>query len=83
MLYALMIALVIVILALAFSYPITQFTTSARDNVTGMDCDNSSISNFQKAACVATDLSGFYYIAGILFIGMALLGAKIVFGGQE
>ena len=77
-----MIALVIIILALALAPAVAEFTNTARDGTTGMDCDDSTNSNFIKAACVATDLTLFYYIAAVLFIGIALIGARVVFGEQ-
>lgn len=46
----------------------------------GMDCTNSSISNFDKATCVITDLSPFYLIGSLIFIGGAVITARLLFG---
>jgi hypothetical protein len=83
MIYGLMLGLIIIVLALALAPPVSQFTNSAR-NVTegdtiGLDCTNSSISNFDKATCVVTDLNLFYFIGGLIFIAGAVIVAKIVF----
>ena len=47
----------------------------------GLDCDNSSISNYDKATCTFIDLNLFYFIATIIFIGGAVVTAKIIFDG--
>jgi len=77
--YGIMLALTIIVLALALAPVIKQSTDSARNNVTGMDCDNSSISDFQKAGCLATDLNLFYFIGGVLFLAGAIISARIIF----
>ena len=46
--------------------------------VLGMDCDNESISNFQKGGCLAADLGGFYFIAGLIFLAGAIIAAKVL-----
>jgi len=59
------------------------FRYSVRDGgVTtgGLDCDNSSISNFDKATCIATDLMLFYFIGFLIFLAGAVITAKFVFG---
>ena len=82
--YALMIALVIIILALALAPAVSQFTTSARNNtdgdVIGMNCSNPAIDDFTKAGCIATDISLFYVIAGLIFIAGSVATARVVFG---
>jgi Trk-type K+ transport system membrane component len=78
--FALMIIVVIFILALAFIYPVNEGITNAR-NVTaggGMDCSNSSISNYNKAACMVADITLPYFIIGLLAIGGAFFGAKLL-----
>jgi len=81
--YGIMLGLAIIVLVLALAGPTQQFTESAR-NVTvgdtvGMDCNNDSISDFTKAACVATDVSLFYFISGLLLIAGVVITAKIYF----
>ena len=82
--YGLMVGLVIIILALALAPAISQFTTSAM-NVTdgddvGLNCSYDNISNFDKATCVATDLTLFYFIAFLIFLAGAVVTAKFAFG---
>ena len=82
-LYSIMLGLAIIVLVLALAGPTQQFTESAR-NVTvgdtvGMDCNNASISDFTKAACIATDLSLFYLIGGLLCLVGTIITAKIIF----
>ena len=82
--YTLMIGVVIIITALAMSPILQDFTTSAMnestENSLGMDCDNNSISSFTKSACLATDLSLFYFIGVIIFLGGIIISSKVVFG---
>ncbi len=76
MIYGLMLALVLLILGLALAPAVKDFTTDARTN---MDCDNESISNFDKAGCIATDMTLPYFIGTVIFIGGAIITAKIIF----
>jgi uncharacterized protein (UPF0333 family) len=72
----LMIAMVVIVLALAFAFPVKEATTNARSS---MDCGNTSISNFNKAGCLASDLTLFYVIGGMIFIAGVVMTARIVF----
>jgi len=82
--YALMISLVILVLALALAPSVSQFTTSARNatdgDTIGMNCSNPEIDNFTHAACIATDISLFYFIGGLIFVSGAIATARIYFG---
>lgn len=82
-LYGLMLALTLVILAFALAPAVSDFTSSARNatvnDTLGLDCNNESISNFDKATCVATDLTLFYFIGGLVFIAGAVITARIIF----
>ena len=84
LIYTMMLGLVIIIVALALAPAISQSTTGAMNttagDVLGMDCANSSISDFNKAACVATDISLPWFVGALLLIGGAVVGAKIIFG---
>lgn len=79
-----MLSIAVLILALALAGPVKSFVDDARnvstDTTIGMDCTNSSISNFDKGACIVSDLSIFYFIGGLIFVAGAVLTAKIVFG---
>jgi hypothetical protein len=78
--YGIMLGLTIIILALALAPSVQEFTEEARNSTSGMDCSNSSISNFDKATCVVTDLNLFYFIGGLIFIAGSVIIAKVVFG---
>ncbi len=48
--------------------------TMSSDN---MDCDNSSISTFDRTACVAVDMGMFYFLIGLIAIAFAVfVGGK-------
>jgi len=78
-----MIGLVVLILALALAPAIQESTDTARnastDSSIGLDCDNSSISNFDKASCVATDITLPYFIGFLLFFAGAIIVGRIIF----
>ena len=79
--YALMIGIVIFILALSFVKPINEMVSKARNSTSefgGMDCSNSSISDFDKNACLSTDLSLPIFIGIVIFIGGAAITVKYV-----
>jgi len=81
--YGIMLALTIIILALALAGPIRESTDNARNesdgDTIGMDCGNESISDFTKAACVATDINLFYFIGGLIFLAGVIISARIIF----
>ena len=81
--YAMMVGLVIIVLAMALAPAVMFSTNTARnassDDAVGLDCSNDSISNFDKAACVTTDLTFFYFIAALIFIGGAIIVSRIIF----
>ena len=83
--YAFMLAVTVLVLALALSPPVKEAVDNARNSTVGdtigMDCDNESISSFKKAGCLAADLSIFYFIGTLVFMVGAIAGAKIIFGG--
>lgn len=81
--YGLMLGLVIIILALAFTGPVKTFVDNARNTTSefgnGLDCNNASIADYNKAACLSTDFSLPYFIGILIFIGGAVVIAKIIF----
>lgn len=82
--YTMMIGILIIILALALA-PSVQDTISnamspSSEDAIGLDCDNESISNFDKAACVGADLTLFYFIGTLIFIGGIIITAKVTIG---
>lgn len=80
--FGIMLGLVIIILALALAPVITETTERAMNasegDTIGMDCSNASISNFQKSACIATDISPFWVIGVMILIGGGFVVAKIL-----
>lgn len=76
--FTFMIGVTLIVLALALAPVLVDRTTDAR-NSTNLDCNNASISTFNKATCYVTDLSPFYFVAGMIFIAGAVIGARVVF----
>jgi len=80
--YGLMLTVVIVILALAFATPVKQFIDDARapsgNNSIGLDCNNSSISDFDKATCIATDTNLPLFVGGLIAIALSILGGAAI-----
>jgi uncharacterized protein (UPF0333 family) len=78
-------AVVVIILALAFAPVLKQFTDDARnsssDSRVGLDCSNSSISTFDKANCMAVDVINPYFIGFLLLIAGAFFVAKVIGAG--
>jgi len=82
--YTFMVGVVIIVLALAFAPVLKTHIDDVRGNSTlsytnktiGLDCSNSSISNFDKATCVVTDLSLFQFIVGLLVLAGAVITAR-------
>ena len=69
------------LLALAFVSPINQMVSKARNTTSefgGMDCNNASISDYDKNACLSTDLSLPIFIGIVIFIGGAAITVKYV-----
>lgn len=75
--YSLMLGVTILILVLALAYPVKQQVDIARspDN---MNCSSSTLTTSQNIACIATDLTLFYFIGTLLFIAGAVILARII-----
>lgn len=82
--YTLMLGMIIIILALALAPPVQDFVNSAMNassgDTQGLDCTNESISSFDKATCIATDLTLFYFIGALVFVGGLIITSKVAFG---
>ena len=79
----LMIAVTVIVLALALAYPLKQATDSARNQSDwiggkGLDCSNSSISDYDKGACTIIDLTTPYFIGALIAIAGIIFVAKII-----
>ena len=87
MFYTIMLGLVVIIIALAIAPVVLSFVNDARaptsDTAVGLDCGNSSISDYQKGQCVLTDLATPYFFFGLLAIAGIVIGAKLYFGSAE
>lgn len=83
--FTIMLGIVFIILGLAFAPTIKTFTDDAMNSTTdtrvGLDCSNSTISDYDKANCVFVDLLNPYFVGFLIFAGGAIVGAKII-GGQ-
>lgn len=82
--YTLMLGIVVVIIALALVPVVNDFAQSAMnvtdDTHVGLDCQNSTIPDWQKSQCVLTDASTPYFFFGLLGIALLVIGAKVIFG---
>lgn len=83
--FTLMIGITVLVVALGLAFPVKQATdiaTNYTGNVSGtainLDCGNSSISTFDKGACLVTDLSMFYFIGGLIFMVGSIIVAKVL-----
>lgn len=81
--YSMMLGITIIILAMALAPVGRDFVASTMNetvgDLAGLDCNNSSISNFDKGACVVTDFSVFYFFGGVIFLGGLVITSRIIF----
>jgi len=81
--YAIMIAAVVILLAFALAPALTESSTISMNGTSGdtlgLDCSNSSISSYDRATCYVQDLFAPYFIGVLLFIGGGAVLARIVF----
>ncbi len=66
-----MIMMAIIVLTFGTAPMVKEIIDQSRDS-NNMDCDNSSISDFDKVACVTIDMGMFYFIAGMIALGIAV-----------
>ena len=80
-----MLALTLIVMALALA-PATKEAVDNATNytnsstITNLDCNNSSISTFDRGACIVVDSSMFYFIGGLIFLAGSILFAKVLLG---
>ena len=83
MIYSVMLGVVVIILALSLASVGKEFINDAMNETVGdnlgMDCGNSSISSFTKAACTITDFSLFYFFGGLIFVAGTIIVGRVVF----
>lgn len=70
-----MIAVTIFVIVLAMAPLISDINIEAR-SPSNLDCDNNSISNFDKLGCLSSDSSLFLIVTGGLFIAFAVFTIK-------
>jgi cellobiose-specific phosphotransferase system component IIC len=84
--YGLMLGITILVLALALSPAVRDFTTGAMNDTVsdtiGLNCSGTT-DNFIKATCIVTDMSLFYFIGILVFMAGAVVTAKFLIGGGE
>lgn len=73
----LMIGIAIFMMAMIFIDPLSDVITEARA-ASQLDCGNSSISDGQKGTCLIVDLILPYFIAVVIAIAGAVIGARFV-----
>ena len=82
--FSIMLGLTIIILALALAPAgqsvIEDSMNASTADMIGLDCNNSTIGDFQKGTCTILDFSTFYFFGGLILIGGAVVTAKIAFG---
>jgi hypothetical protein len=81
--YAIMIATVVILLAFALAPVVTEFSAISMNGTSGdtlgLNCTNGSISSYDRATCYVQDLYAPYFIGIMLFIGGGAVLARIVF----
>ncbi len=78
-----MIGLTFLLLALYLAPALQETIKIARNesstNTIGLDCGNESISNFDKGACVVSDISLPYFVGFLLFAAGAVTVGRVMF----
>jgi len=86
-LYSLMIGILLIVFGIAVAPAVKDFTAVYRGNSTSetvaLDCNNSSISDYNKGACVITDFNQAYIILGIIGIGLTFIGVGALMKKNE
>lgn len=80
-----MLGISIIILGLALVPVIKDFNEDARNTTTldgagGLDCNNTSISDFQSAACLSNDVTTYGFGGLLIAIGLAVIVGKVIWG---
>ena len=72
---AFMLAIVVIILGLAWAFPINEATSNAR---TDMNCSTTT-DDFVSAGCLVTDIGQGYFIISILAIAGTVIAVRVIF----
>lgn len=73
--YTLMVGVCIIILGIAFAPAIKQVIDNAMAELT---CSTPA-NDFDQASCWYMDMQKMLFIGGVIFIGIAVIGAKVVY----
>jgi len=79
-----MLAIVVIILALAWAVPVNEMTTLAMNETSeigGMNCTLTS-DDYVKAGCWVADLGQGYFIGGILAIAGIIIAGRMFFSNE-
>jgi len=81
--FTFMIGLTVLVLAMALAFPVSQGVENTTNNTgnsttANLDCGNSSISTFDKGACIVSDISTFYFVGGLIFLVGSILLARVI-----
>ena len=72
---AFMVAIITIILALAWAYPVNEATSNAR---TDMNC-SATTDDFVSAGCLVADIGQGYFLISILAIAGTVIVVRVVF----
>jgi len=78
--FTFMIEVCVFLLALAFAPVLKQSVENSRGS---MDCNNESISDFNKLACISSDVSLFSFIIGMICLAGLIIGARVIIRENE
>ena len=70
-----MIMMAMIVLAFGLAPMVKEIIDQTR-NSANMDCGNSSISDFDKVACVTIDMGMFYFVAGLIALAIAVFVSR-------
>ena len=76
--YTLMVGICIIILGISFAPAIKQVADDAR-NDSYLNCTGTVTDDFNQATCWYIDTTKLMIAGGIILIGIAVIGAKVVF----
>lgn len=75
LMYWIMSAVVVFIIAMAFSEPLVESVTTAT-NASNLDCDNNANTIQRKATCVVIQSGLFYFIGSLVAASIAIISGK-------
>ncbi len=70
-----MVMMAVIVLTFGVAPMVKEIVDDTR-NSSNMDCNNSSISDFDKVACVTIDMGMFYFIAGMIALAIAVFVSR-------